>query len=77
MKGKKTAGGMDRIGFASQMVSVLARRHLRDPSVRYYRARTIALSSQPPISGQVDGESFGQTPVTIRVIPHALSIFVP
>ncbi len=73
----KIAGGMDRIGFASQMVSVLARRHLRDPSVRYYRARTITLSSQPPISGQVDGESFGQTPVTIRVVPHALSVFVP
>ena len=68
---------IDRVGFASQMVSVLARRHLRDPSVRYYRARTIALSSDPPISGQLDGETFGETPVTIRIVPHALSVFVP
>ena len=68
---------MDRIGFASQMVSVLARRQGRDPGVRYYRARTIALSSVPPISGQLDGETFGETPVTIRIVPHALSVFVP
>ncbi len=69
--------GLDRVGFASQMVSVLARRHLRDPSVRYYRARTITLRSDPPISGQVDGETLGQTPVTIRIVPHALPVFVP
>ena len=67
----------NRVGFASQMVSVLARRHLRNSSVRYYRARTITLSSQPPISGQVDGEAFGETPVSIQVVPQALSVFVP
>jgi diacylglycerol kinase (ATP) len=69
--------GMDRVGFASQMVSVLARRQGRDPGVRYYRARTIALSSAPPISGQLDGETFGETPVTVRVVPSVLSVFVP
>ena len=69
--------GMDRVGFASQMVSVLARRQGRDPSIRYYRARAITLSSDPPISGQVDGETFGETPVTIRIVPSALSVFVP
>lgn len=69
--------GLDRVSFASQMMAVLARRHLRDPSVRYYRARTIELSSDPPISGQLDGESFGETPVTIRIVPQALQVFVP
>lgn len=66
-----------RVGFATQMVAVLARRHLRDPSVRYYRAKTITLSSAPPISGQLDGEMFGATPVTITIIPQALTVFVP
>lgn len=66
-----------RVGFATQMVAVLARRHLRDPSVRYYRAKTITLSSEPPISGQLDGEMFGQTPAAITVVPQALSVFVP
>ena len=66
-----------RVGFATQMVAVLARRHLRDPSVRYYRAKTITLSSEPPISGQLDGEMFGATPTTITIIPQALTVFVP
>ena len=68
---------LDRVGFATQMVAVLARRHLRDPSVRYYRAKTITLSSAPPISGQLDGEMFGVTPAEITVIPQALTVFVP
>jgi len=68
---------LHKVGFASQMVAVLARRHLRDPSVRYYRARTIALSSDPPISGQLDGEMFGVSPVSISIVPSALTVFVP
>ena len=68
---------LDRLGFATQMVAVLARRHLRDPSVRYYRAKTIMLSSEPAISGHLDGEMFGATPVEITVVPQALSVFVP
>lgn len=66
-----------RVGLATQMVAVLARRHLRDPSVRYYRAKTITLSSAPPISGQLDGEMFGATPAEITIVPQALSVFVP
>ncbi len=67
---------LDKLGFASQMVSVLARRHLRDPSVRYYRAQTVTLSSDPPIGGQLDGEMFGETPISVSVLPAALSVFV-
>ena len=67
----------DRVGFASQMVAVLARRHLRDPSVRYYRAKNITLSSSPPISGQLDGEMFGMTPAAVTIVPQALTVFVP
>ena len=68
---------LDRVGFATQMVAVLARRHLRDPSVRYYRAKKITLSSEPPISGQLDGEMFGATPIAISIVPSALTVFVP
>ena len=68
---------LDRVGFASQMMAVLARRHLRDPSVRYYRAKTITLTSSPPISGQLDGETFGATPVVISIVPNILPVLVP
>ena len=67
----------NRIGFAGQMMAVLAHRHLRDPSVRYYRARTIALTSNPPIQGQLDGETFGETPIVITIVPRILPVYVP
>lgn len=58
-------------------MAVLARRHLRDPRVRYYRAKHIVIYSDPPIQGQLDGETFGQTPLEISVLPRALPVFVP
>ena len=67
----------DRVGFAGQMMAVLARRHLRDPRVRYYRAKRIGLASDPPIQGQLDGETFGGTPLEITLLPRVLPIFVP
>lgn len=68
---------MDRVGFATQMMAVLARRHLRDPRVRYYRGKHLILESDPPIQGQLDGDTFGRTPLEISVLPGALSVFVP
>ena len=68
---------LDRVGFVTQIMALLARRHLRDPRVRYYRARRIKISSDPPIQGQIDGDMFRETPVTIEVAPKALTVFVP
>lgn len=67
---------LDRVGFAGQLVSVLTRRHLHDPRVRYYRAKTITLASDPPVSGQLDGDGIGETPVTITLLPRALPVLV-
>ncbi len=67
----------DRVGFASQMMAVLARRHLRDPRVRYYRGKHLVLDSEPPIQGQLDGDTFGGTPIEISLLPSALPVFVP
>lgn len=67
----------DRVGFATQMMAVVAGRHLRDPRVRYYRARRIEIHSDPPIRGQIDGDMFESTPVSIRVVPRALRVYVP
>ena len=65
------------VAFATQMMAVLARRHLRDPRVRYYRGKHLTLESDPPIQGQLDGDTFGETPIEISVIPKALTMFVP
>ena len=67
----------DRFGFATQVAALFAGRHLRDPRVRYYRARTIAINSLPPVAVQLDGDPFGTTPVSISVCPRALRVFAP
>jgi diacylglycerol kinase family enzyme len=68
---------LDKVGFVTQIMAVLARRHLRDPRVRYYRARHVRIDSQPPIQGQIDGDTYGQTPFEIAIVPQALTLFVP
>lgn len=66
-----------KIGFLAQVMLLLARRHLNDPRVRYFRARHIEIESDPPIATQLDGDPIGNTPVTIDVVPNALKILVP
>jgi diacylglycerol kinase (ATP) len=65
------------IGFMGQMLLTMARKHLRDPRVRYYRARKIRIESEPPIHGQVDGDLSAPTPVNVTIAPRALEVFVP
>lgn len=68
---------LDRVGFFTQIMAVIAGRHLSDPRVRYYRARRVEIDSSPPIKGQLDGDSYECTPVTISVAPKALRVYVP
>lgn len=68
---------LDKVGFATQMMAAIAGRHLRDPRVRYYRARRVKIDSDPPVDGQVDGDVFRPTPVTISILPRALTVYVP
>lgn len=68
---------LDTMGFVTQIMAMLVRRHLRDPRVRYYRARRIGIDSTPPIAGQLDGDTFGETPLTIEIVAKALPVFVP
>jgi YegS/Rv2252/BmrU family lipid kinase len=65
------------VGFVGQLMMMLARRHLRDPRVRYFRAKHIRIESEPAISAQYDGDVAGKTPVEIDVIPAALDVFAP
>jgi YegS/Rv2252/BmrU family lipid kinase len=66
-----------KMGFVNQFFLMMASRHLGDPRVRYYRARKIAIESEPPMPGQLDGEAFGETPTTITLDPKALRFLVP
>jgi diacylglycerol kinase family enzyme len=43
----------------------------------FYRGRTIRVETSRPLAVAVDGEPYGLTPVTCRVVPRALSVLVP
>ncbi|HEY3331843.1 MAG TPA: diacylglycerol kinase family protein [Capsulimonadaceae bacterium] len=68
---------MRHIGFIAQVMLMLARRHIGDPRVRYYRARRIEIDATPPIAAQIDGDPIGETPLTIEIVPKALSVLIP
>jgi YegS/Rv2252/BmrU family lipid kinase len=58
-----------------------AERFLQIPSFNarlyYWRGREITLESEPSKALWADGEEFGRTPVTVKVLPRALSVVVP
>ncbi len=43
----------------------------------YWRGREITLDCEPSKALWADGEEFGRTPVTVKVLPGALSVVVP
>jgi diacylglycerol kinase family enzyme len=59
------------------LFSILGGRHLRDPSVKFLRARRVIVDSAQPWPVQIDGDPFGTTPMTFQVIPRALRVLVP
>jgi len=57
--------------------TVLLQRHMGDPRVSYYQARRVEIETAHPLPVQLDGEPFGTTPLTIKVVPQALTLLLP
>ena len=49
----------------------------RHPAVRVLRARELRVDADRPFTVYADGDPIGDTPLTIRVIPHAVRVLVP
>jgi len=48
--------------------------HVTHPRVEYFTATRVSVESQPAMDVQIDGELFGQTPVTFQVKPNAIRV---
>lgn len=59
------------------LLSVLARRHRRDPQIIHHTARQVVVETARPLPVQVDGEPIGTTPIRFDVVPGALKVLVP
>lgn len=67
----------DKIGFMRQMAEVFINRHLYHKAVRYFRTPSVKITSSPEVMVQLDGDSFGSTPVEIIILPRILPVLVP
>jgi YegS/Rv2252/BmrU family lipid kinase len=69
--------GSDMLDAARQLANVFAGKHLQDPTIEAYRARSVVIRAERPLPLQIDGEPSGYTPVSISVLPKALRVMMP
>lgn len=61
---------------ASVMWRIARSRHAGPARSHRFRLKEAHLDSDPPMEVNLDGEMLGMTPVTFRVLPHALRVVV-
>ncbi len=51
--------------------------HVREPSVRAFRAREVSISADRPFTMYADGDPIGELPLRVRALPGAVRVLVP
>jgi YegS/Rv2252/BmrU family lipid kinase len=69
--------GDNGLSAVRRLLANIRRRQSRDPEIEYYRARSLQITSRPPLPVQVDGDPIGLTPMTFEVVPGALRALLP
>ena len=64
-------------GFLRNLPKAFKGAHLEHPAVRVLRGRELHVATDRPFTVYADGDPIGDTPLTIRVVPHALRVLVP
>lgn len=67
----------DMKGLASLAASVVGKEQFVSSSLPHWKCKEITISSSPAQGVEADGEEWGETPVTIRVLPGALKVVTP
>ena len=68
------------LGFSYAMrhlLKIVNQRYLQDHQVIHQQARHIDVWTEWAVPVQVDGDPISTTPVTLRVVPHALRVLLP
>lgn len=72
-----TIGEVGKLRFVANLPKVLKGTHLDDDEVTVVRARRLQVSASRPFPVYADGEHLTELPVSLRVLPRALSVLVP
>jgi len=63
---------------AARMVwRMFTRRPEGDPGITFLRATALRVTAEPDLPVQADGEAAGTTPMTVEMLPRALSVLAP
>jgi YegS/Rv2252/BmrU family lipid kinase len=66
-----------RLRFLANLPKVFKGTHVDEDEVRVFRASQLELTASRPFPVYADGEHLTELPVTLRVLPRALSVLVP
>jgi YegS/Rv2252/BmrU family lipid kinase len=72
-----TIGEVGKLRFVANLPKVLKGTHLDDDEVTVVRARRLQVSASRPFPVYADGEHLTELPVSLRVLPRALSVLAP
>jgi YegS/Rv2252/BmrU family lipid kinase len=72
-----TIGEVGKLRFLANLPKVFKGTHVDADEVRVFRAPHLELSASKPFPVYADGEALTDTPVSLRVLPRALSVLVP
>lgn len=61
----------------SLFLSALRRHPARHPAIHCQRDRAFRVITTPPQQVMADGENLGETPITVRCLPQALTVIAP
>jgi YegS/Rv2252/BmrU family lipid kinase len=70
-------GEVSKLRFVSNLPKVFKGTHVEEDEVRVFRAPRLQLSASRPLPVYADGEHLTELPVSLRLLPKALSVIVP
>jgi YegS/Rv2252/BmrU family lipid kinase len=70
------ADGATRLDIIRELLRVRSGGHVENPKVIVSRAHQVSISAEEPMAVEADGESAGQTPARLYVLPRAVRILV-
>jgi YegS/Rv2252/BmrU family lipid kinase len=70
-------GEVGKLRFVGNLPKVFKGTHVDDDEVRVFRAPRLELTASRPFPVYADGEHLTDLPVSLRILPRALSVLVP
>lgn len=72
-----TVGEVGKLRFVANLRKVFNGTHIDDEQVRMFRAARVEITASRPFPVYADGEHLTDLPVSVRVLPRALSVLAP